>query len=345
MGIKRFYMRKLLFFTLFLLVCIFPVKAQDEFKPGGKGTGTLFFNYHHDFTKETEQKNAFEIERAYLGYSYEFSKSISSRIVLDVGHDGEAYTAFVKNAVLDWQLFPKLKFTAGIFTLKQFDTQERFWDYRYIMKSFDDQYGLGSSADLGVNLEFPINEMITINTFILNGEGYQSLQDINGTLRVGGNIIVKPVKGLTAKFYYDQMAGKDIVIPVDTTTISNISIFIGYEIKDKFRLGIEYNNLVDGKDYKTFAHGYKLGGTSIYGTYIISSKLELLARYDILKSNKIENTNEVWNLSGDGSMILGGIQYKPVKGVNLALNYRAWLYDKPDTPTDSEVYINIGINF
>jgi len=338
-------MKKLLFFTFFTLVYTFSGKAQDEFKPGGRGTGTLFFNFHHDFSKEAQQKNAFEIERAYLGYNYEFSRSISTSIVLDIGHDGNAYTAFAKNAELDWQIIPKLIFTAGIFTLKQFDTQERFWGYRYIMKSFDDQHGLGSSADLGVNIEFPLNEMITINTFILNGEGYQSLQDIDGTLRIGGNIIFKPLKGLMAKFYYDRMAGTDIVLPEDTTAISNVSVFVGYELTGKFRLGIEYNKMDDGKNYKTYANGYVLGGTSVYGTYIISPKLEFLARYDILKSNRVDNTTEVWNLSGDGSLLLGGIQYKPVKGVNLALNYRAWLYDKSGSPTDSEIYINIGVNF
>lgn len=338
-------MKKLLFFTIFTIVNTFPSRAQDEFKPGGKGTGTLFFNYHHDLTEGSEQKNAFEIERAYLGYSYDFSRSISTRIVFDIGYDGKGYTAFAKNAQLDWLIIPKLKATAGIFTLKQFDTQESFWDHRYIMKSFDDEYGLGSSADLGVNIEMPLNEIITFNAFILNGEGYQSLQDINGTLRVGGNIIIKPVNGFIFKFYYDEMAGKDLVLPEDTTTISNISVFAGYEMKDKFRIGIEYNKMGDGMSYTTFANGYKLGGTSIYGAYLINSRFELLARYDNLKSNRVGTATEVWNLSGDGTMLLGGIQYRPVNGVNLALNYRAWLYDKPGTPTDSEIYLNIGINF
>jgi hypothetical protein len=338
-------MKKFLFLTFFTLIYTFSCKAQDEFNPGGRATGTLFINYHHVLTEGAEQRNAFEIERAYLGYGYDFSRSISSRIVFDIGYDGKAYTAFIKNAELDWLIMPKLKFTAGIFTLKQFDTQESFWDHRYIMKSFDDEYGLGTSADLGMNLELPLNEMININAFILNGEGYQSLQDINGTLRIGGNIIIKPVKGLTFKFYYDEMAGNDKVIPEDTTSISNIAVFAGYEMKDKFRLGIEYNKMGDGVSYNTFANGYKLGGISIYGAYWINSKFELLARYDNLKSNKVDPATEVWNLSGDGEMLLGGIQYGPVNGVNIALNYRAWLHDKPGTPTDSEIYINIGINF
>jgi hypothetical protein len=246
---------------------------------------------------------------------------------------------------LDWFIIPKLKFSAGIFTLKQFDTQESFWNHRYIMKSFNDEYSLGTSADLGLNIELPLNEMININAFMLNGEGYQSLQDINGTLRIGGNIIIKPVKGLTFKFYYDEMEGNDKVIPEDTTSISNIAVFVGYEMKDKFRLGIEYNKMGDGMSYNTFANGYNLGGISIYGAYWVNSKFELLARYDNLKSNIVDPATEVWNLSGDGEMLLGGIQYGPVKGVNIALNYRAWLHDKPGTPTDSEIYINIGVSF
>lgn len=337
-------MKKLLLSLFFTFVCIYLSNAQDEYKPSGTATGTLFFNYHYNLTKDEEQKSAFEIERAYLGYIYSFSKNISTRIVFDVAHDGKAYSAFAKNAQLDWQIIPKLKLTAGIFSLKQFDTQEELWGCRYLLKAYDDAYGLGPSADLGFNMEFRLNKIVTVNAFILNGEGYKSLQDKNGTQRFGGDIIIKPVKGLTMKLYGDMMPGKDKQIPKDTTNILNISAFVGYEINN-LKIGIEWNNMWNGKDYKTFADGYKLGGISIFSTYIITPKLELLARYDNLKSNKPDNSTEVWNLSNDGSLLLGGIQYMPVKGVRMALNYRARLYDNPGTITSSEIYINLGLNF
>lgn len=327
--------------TVFAPLCI----AQEEFKPTGVAIGTLFFNYHYDFTRGTEKKSTFEIERAYLGYRYDFSKSISARILLDIGYNDNAYTAFIKNAGLDWKIVPKMKLTAGIFSLKQFNTQETFWGYRYIMKTFAAEFNLGPSADLGINLEYELNNKVTFNAFVLNGEGYKSLQDKNGTLRIGGNTIVKPVEGLILKIYYDRMAGEDKTFPEDTTAISNIAAFAGYTIKDKFRLGIEYNHLENGKDYKTFAKGYAIGGISIYGTYIISPRFELLARYDNLKSNTPGNSSDAWNLSGDGSLMLGGIQFHPVKGVNIALNYRTWLYKNPAKFDDSELYLNLGLFF
>jgi hypothetical protein len=338
-------MKKVILLNILTLAFGFLIRAQDDFKPGGTGTGTLFFNYHYDMTKDALQKSAFEIERAYLGYSYHFSKSLSARVVFDVVNDGKAYTAFAKNAQLDWQIIPKLKLTAGIFSLKQFDTQEEFWGYRYIMKTFDDAYGLGPSADLGLNLEIPLNKIVTFNAFVLNGEGYKSLQDKNGTQRIGGDIVVKPINGLTAKFYTDIMPGKDKEMPVDTTNIINTSAFLEYVMNDKFRIGMELNNMWNGKDYKSFADGYKLGGISIFSTYILNPEFEFFARYDKLKSNKVDSGSNPWNLSKDGTLLLGGIQYMPVKGVRLALNYRAWLFDQSGMPSESEVYINIGLNF
>jgi hypothetical protein len=52
-------MKRFLFLTFFTLIYTFSCKAQDEFKPGGRATGTLFINYHHVFTEGAEQRNVF----------------------------------------------------------------------------------------------------------------------------------------------------------------------------------------------------------------------------------------------------------------------------------------------
>jgi opacity protein-like surface antigen len=113
----------------------------------------------------------------------------------------------------------------------------------------------------------------------------------------------------------------------DQRAIQNSFIsFIGYKFKDKFRIAAEYN-------YQKQYHNLKdtdLFGYSFYGTYIFSEKFEVFGRVDILNSNKLDEEVENWNYKKDGTGFLGGLQYKPIKEVKLALNYRNWQYNKPN---------------
>ena len=103
---------KLVLIFLFFLAY---TSAQDDFSSIGKPNFKVFWNYHNDFTKDIEQKSAFELKRVYLGYTYTFSEDISAKITYDIGSNsaGSAYTAYVKIAQLDWKLNPKVKLSMG----------------------------------------------------------------------------------------------------------------------------------------------------------------------------------------------------------------------------------------
>ena len=55
--------------------------------------------------------------------------------------------AYIKNAMLSWKT-GNFTLDFGLIGLEQFNVQEKFWGYRYIMKSFQDEYKFGSSADM-----------------------------------------------------------------------------------------------------------------------------------------------------------------------------------------------------
>ena len=38
-------------------------QEQTEFRPSGKATGKVFFNYHYDMTSGEEQESSFEVKR------------------------------------------------------------------------------------------------------------------------------------------------------------------------------------------------------------------------------------------------------------------------------------------
>lgn len=340
--------------TLLLLIAVFAtgyIYSQDvkpEFKPSGKTFGNVFWNYHYNLSEGSTQRNTFEIQRSYLGYSYAFSEKISTKITLDVGNDdGSAFTAYLKTAQLDWNVAAPVKLSLGLIGLKQFDTQEKFWGYRYIFKSLQDEFALGTSADLGVNAEITLAKSLKANVFLLNGEGYKKIQDEMGRLKTGANLIFTPVEGLILKGYYDIYGGKfqvnDSVIH-DTTSIQTIAFFAGYQTK-KFRIGAEYNVQLDGKKYYEQAADHNLYGMAIYGTYVINEKIEVFVDWLNFRSNKLDGATNTWNYRKDGSVILGGVQYSPVKGVKMSLNYRTFLYDNPDNTTGSLLYLNFEYAF
>jgi len=344
-------MRKNLLCLIALLIVSIIGKSQEkpteEFKPSGTGIGVVFFDYKYDLTKDAVQKSAYEISRAYLGYKYDFSKAVSGKVIFDMAYDAtlKNYSVFLKNAQLDWAVLPMLKLSMGMIGLKHFDTQEKFMNNRYVMKTMIDNYGFGVAADLGLNVEIPVNDMFTFNLFAVNGEGFKSLQDKDGLHRFGGNVIAKPIDGLLLKLHYEMNEGKDHTAPTDTANISCLSAFVGYEVKDKFRLSIEYNKLNNGKDYKTYSDSYTLDGLSVFGAYDIDPKFEIFARYDLLESNIVGNAANEWNYNKDGSLVMAGVQYKIAKGVNISANYRTWMYKNTNINSTNGLYLNLGFVF
>ena len=86
-------MKKLLSLTLVFKHLHFQLNAQE-----GKPFGKVFTNFNHD-----NDKNEFELKRAYLGYSYKIDDNFSTKITFDVGNNesGSAYTTFLKIGVID----------------------------------------------------------------------------------------------------------------------------------------------------------------------------------------------------------------------------------------------------
>ena len=303
-----------------------------------------FMNFHADLGDSEVKKTAFEIKRAYFGYSHQFADNLVGQVILDVQLNilADKYYAFLKIASLTWTPVNRLKINGGMISPKQFKTQERFWGYRYIYKSYQDQYKMGPSADLGITVEYKFNDFVSVDGAFLNGEGYKHVQLRYPDFKLAGGVTVHPFKDLTVRLYYDNMNNKDTSLTNDyRADQSTYSAFIGYKFKKKFRIAGEYNYQ---KQFQNIA-GKDLFGFSFYSTYVISKKIEVFGRVDLLNSNKLEGETENWFYKGDGTLYMGGVQYNPVKGVKLAVNYRNWAFAKPNegerkSPL-SMIYLNV----
>jgi hypothetical protein len=319
-----------------LLIIVTGIKAQEattteEFVPSGKPSVRIFTNAHSTFI-DGYNTSAFQIQRAYFGYSHNFSENFSTKIILDVGDPGIGklqMTAFLKNAELTYK---KNKFTSkiGVIGLYGFKLQEKHWGYRYLYKSFQDEHRFGSSADLGVSFAYKFSNAISVDLMILNGEGYKVIQT-DDTYKGAFGVTITPVKNLNIRAYYDLMS-KEVAQ-------QTLALFAGYKA-DKFKIGAEYNY----QKNHFIIEDHDFSGASIYSTVSVANKFNIFGRFDNLTSTTIEGDTDPWNISKDGQQYILGFEYNPVKGVKIAPNFQGWSPNKNDSAFEASIYLNIQIN-
>jgi hypothetical protein len=305
------------------------------FSPKGKPIIKVFSNFHASIS-EGDDESALEIKRAYFGYDYKISPDFSIIVKLDIGSpdDMSAYSlikryAYFKNAALKYKK-GKVSASFGLIDMTLFKLQEKFWSYRYLYKSFLDQHRFGSSADIGASFTYEINDFLSADISIMNGEGYNQLQADN-TYKGSVGLTFKPISGVVGRLYYDQ-SQKEMAE-------STVASFLGYKYKKVFRVGAEYNLKLN----TSYADKNNQYGFSTYATYIFNKHFEVFGRYDRLSSNKLKGEERPWNLIDDGTAIIGGVQYSPIKHVRIALNYQDWYPMAKNS--DSEAYIYLSFEY
>ena len=302
---KKLLLIKLLFFAT---LGLFANNDSIKFVPSGKAFGKVYSNFHTG-TNLQSNNNAFEITRAYLGYKYKMTQNWSAKVNIDIGNPkvGEfEMTAFLKDASLTFQK-KRFTFRFGMISMQQFKAQERHWGYRYILKSFQDEFKFASSADIGSFAKYEINDFISVDVTASNGEGYKQVQS-DKTYRGGLGFTVSPAKSFIFRYYFDYMEKSE----AQTTH----ALFMGYRFKDKFSIGAEYN-LRENHEYK---QNNNIEGYSIYATYHINDKLNVFGRFDKLASKRTGSIYLLQNIDGD--YYTAGVEYKPTKGINISINHR-----------------------
>jgi hypothetical protein len=292
----------------------------------------VYGNYQRGLT-DADRSNAFEIRRVYLGYKQGINEFFTAEAKLDIGspEDLSQYSlirryAYFKTASLTYSK-DRLKAWFGLFDMLQFKLQEDFWGYRYLYKSFMDEYKFGPSADIGAGVGYRFSDRLEADLIFSNGEGYKSLQSDNA-FKSGVGITLKPADGLKLRLYYDY-----IHIANYQNTFAG---FIGYS-RDNYRFAGEYNLRTNN----SFETNHNLTGWSFYGTYVFSEEWEVFARYDKLNSNLTGGSEVPWNLYNDGSAVISGIQYAPVNGIKFALNYQDWIPFAANGANIRYIYLNL----
>jgi len=309
------------------------LQGQDsvEFKPGGKVEARIFTGFITTFA-DGESHSKFDLGRAYLGYSYNFTRTLSGRIVYDVADPAVGkmkFTGLLKFGYLRYQT-EKLTINGGMIPLFEYEYTDRRWGYRYVLKPSHDEYGFGVSADLGLSVSYKIAPWLLADVALVNGEGFK-LTESDSTLKAAVGITVIPVRNLYLHGYYDRM-GKD------GTSQQSADVIATYENKGSvFSAAYHYlanNGLVVGRDLRAL---------SFNGTVPVSGKIKIFGRYDFVSSVRVGNEDEVWNLNKDGQLFVAGIEFVLAPGVNLAPNYQGWIPASGDMPFISRFCISLDL--
>lgn len=312
-----------------LIACIGISANAQEVKteePKGKAIVQVFGNFHTGFGADNDNRG-FELERSYLGYEYNLGKGLSIKGVMDVGRSNQVddyhRIAYIKNAMISWKS-GNLTLNGGLIPTTQFNFQEKFWGYRYIMKSFQDEYKFGSSADLGLSATYRFADWVSADAIIVNGEGYKKIQKNDG-LNYGLGLTLTPVKGLHIRLYgglneSSEESKKDIV---------NMAAFVGYK-HERFTIGAEYNQMWNA----SYSDNADQNGYSIFASAKLSKLTDIYARYDDL------NSKDDWNIEKDESAAIIGAQFKLGKYVKIAPNFRMNMPKADGAKNGYSAYVN-----
>lgn len=293
--------------------------------PQGEAIVQIFTNFHSGFGA-TNNDRGFALDRSYLGYEYSFGKGVSIKGVMDIGQSNDIddyhHLAYIKNALVKWSI-GRFTLQGGMIGTTLFSYQEKFWGYRYIYKSFQDQYKFGSSADLGISATCDIAKWLEADIIIANGEGYKLVQVEDGLL-YGAGATIKPFKGISLRLYAGLNEGAGTA-----KEIVNYAMFAGYRNR-YFSAAIEYNIMRNNRRVE----GQNLYGFSMYASGNINHWLNLFARADGLMSS------DDWNKENDEVAIIAGAQFKLGKYVKIAPNFRISIPSADGLPNRYYGYIS-----
>ena len=301
-------------------------KWTDNFTP----IMTVFADFHSGFGLENDDRG-FALGRCYLGFKYSLAGNLYARAIIDIGsfpkEEENQRAAYLKIAEVCWN-YKRMTLNAGMISTTMFKLQESFWGKRYLMKSFQDEYGYGSSADLGLSIDYKFTDMLSADFIIANGEGYKKLQ-INDGLMYGLGITCRPVREFTMRIYGEINEGSE----AGERASKDVAAFAGYK-NGSFSLAAEYNRIFNFKH----ADGEDLYGCSVYGSWYACKWLEIFARYDNLMSNSD------WNIDEDGQLGIAGVQFNLGKHIKISPNIHIWSPKDNSRKNQYYAYLNCSFN-
>ena len=329
-------MKKILPILLFTFSSLQTINSQTT-EITGKPVAEIFTDFHLNLN-DTSKTTGFGLNRAYLGYNFLPGGNLSGSVIVNIGSPEELAPgavhrryAYFREASLSWTN-DRLNVTFGITGTRIFNYQQKFWGKRYIANTYQSLNGYGLIADLGVVMDYKINEIVSTDVSVANGEGYSELQ-LDNSVKTSVGFTITPIKELAFRLYGDIDKPKSI-------WQSTLVAFAGYK-SELITVGAE----VSFKSNLDMIAGHNAWGISGTGAINVTKKTDLFVRYDYSTSLVVPGDNLQWNYKKDGSLLIFGVERIISQNVKIALDYQGTFPYSTERRNSDAIYINALFKF
>jgi hypothetical protein len=293
-------------------------------------TGKAFMNvtninHKSDGADLADNGTQTDVKRFYLGVDHKFNNTFSANVTTDFRYNsngvggGKDILVYVKKAYLQAKLAPEFFVRIGAADLPWVPFAEGIYGYRYIENTLIDRTKFGTSADWGVHIGGSFaGGKISYAASAINGAGYKSLSRSSDTIDLEGRISANPIKNITlAVGAYSGKLGKSADNLPDTATPHRATRWnaLAAYTDSRVRAGVEYFQAKNWNNVTSLTSD-KANGWSAFGSFAFTPKIAVFGRYDWVKPNKLTNPDLKENYFNVG------VNYKAVKGIDLALVYK-----------------------
>lgn len=307
--------------ALLALGTAFAARAE----PSTTISGKVFVDYTYrrnvddatGISRDAGTGTAFDEKRFYVTIDHVFDDVWRARFRTDMPNlvSGKA-DVFVKNAYLEAKLAPELDLQAGVADLPWFGFADELYGFRYVEQNVVDRVKLGNSADWGLHASGKLG-LLAYAVSVSNGRGYGDPTRTRSP-SVEGRLSTTIANGLTIGI--GATAGKlgQNVVGVDTPRTATRANALVAWVGGGVRLGATVFYANDfAKDIVTGAAPEdKARGGSAWAAFEIFPKVTVFGRGDYVQP-KVDGNSGLKDVYFNA-----GVQYQPVKKVDVALVYK-----------------------
>lgn len=315
-----------------------------------KISGRMYFDFTHTEQSASGVKTpatgtGFDIKRLYIGIDHQFNKVFAFNVTTDVSNVVGATSNydyaqpssfgspvgrgfFIKKAYFEAKLDPALIIRAGSADLPWIANDENIYGYRHVENTIiDGPYG--TSADWGIHVLGKLGKYFDYQVSAINGAGYRNIK-INKVVDFEGRVGVN-VDGFFADVGgYVGKRGNALQGVNTYHTARRFDAMAGYK-NDLFTIGGEYFYAKDWNNVTTIAEDSSNGFTT-FGNVNFTKKWSVFGEYQWVEPNRMTNAafrQHYFNV---------GLQFEPVKIVDIALVYKRDVVNNGDYATNNGFY-------
>ncbi|HXU98979.1 MAG TPA: porin [Caulobacteraceae bacterium] len=284
-----------------------------------------YIRNQNDGVSNKQTGTDYDIKRAYIIVDHRFNDVWSANFTSDFIYDSTsgATQLFVKKAYLQAHLNDAFTVRAGASDLPWVPFVESLYGYRYVEKTFIDDYGYGMSTDWGVHVFGSLlDHHVGYALSVIDGSGFKvpatGVANRTDTMDVEGRVNATFSHFTVAVGGYDGKLGKSMTTVPTFHTAERFDAIAAYT-DSRVRAGVEYTwaryfggDILQPDPAKT----NKAEGVGAFASWNFLPRFSIFGRYDYLKPKEDTQPNFHSNYYNVG------VSYKPIGPLDFALVYK-----------------------